>query len=76
MTKTENTVRSFELVCDGQYVAEVEVALIETDSEWSPYLSLADAERLEGLRSALRRGDLNAAAMLGKVNKLTPVAAK
>ena len=76
MTKSEKPVRSVELVREGRYVAEVEVELIETESEWSPYLSLAEAEKLEDIRSALRRGDLTAAGKIGKVYQLTPVAAE
>lgn len=63
-----------ELVREGSYLAEVPVTLIETGSEWSPYLSLDDAEKLDEVRLALRRGDLKAAARLGKVYELKPVA--
>ena len=65
-----------ELVREGQYMAEVPVTLIETGSGWSPYLSLDDAEKLDEVRLALRRGDLKAAARLGKVCELTPVIAE
>ena len=44
-----------KLVHEGKYVAEVEVELIETDSGWSPYLSLDDAFKLDDVREALRR---------------------
>jgi len=39
MTKKSRT----KLVHEGEYVAEVEVELIESDEGWSPYLSLEDA---------------------------------
>ena len=71
--KTRPTV---ELVHEGRYAAEVDVALIETDSEWSPYFSLEDIEKLDAVRLALRSGDLKAAAKLGRVFELTPVAAE
>jgi len=32
-----------KLVHEGQYVAEVDVELIDTGDGWSPYLSLEDA---------------------------------
>ena len=32
-----------KLVHEGQYVAEVEIELIDTDEGWSPYLSVDDA---------------------------------
>jgi hypothetical protein len=63
-----------KLVHEGQYVAEVEVELIDTDDGWSPYLSLADAYKLDDVRDALRRGDLKSATRLSRVYSLTPVA--
>jgi len=62
-----------KLVHEGKYVAEVDVELLETDDEWSPYLSMDDANKLDEVREALRRGDLKAAARLGRVFALTPV---
>ena len=62
-----------KLVHEGRYVAEVEVELLERDDEWSPYLSLEDAYKLDDVREALRRGDIKAAAQHGKVYTLTPV---
>lgn len=69
------TKKSTKLVHEGQYVAEVDVELIVTGEGWSPYLSLDDAYKLDDVRQALREGDLKAAARLGRVFKLTPVAA-
>ena len=63
-----------KLVHEGQYVAEVDVELLETGDEWSPYLSLDDAYKLDDIREALRRGDVKAAAQHGRVFTLTPVA--
>ncbi len=62
-----------KLVHEGKYVAEVDVELLETDDEWSPYLSVDDANKLDNVREALRRGDLKAAARLGRLFALTPV---
>ena len=64
-----------KLVREGDYVAEVDVELVETDTGWSPYLSLDDAYRLDDVREALRRGDLKAASRLARVYTLTPVSA-
>ena len=61
------------LIREGQYVAEVEVDLIETDEAWSPYLSQEDAYKLDDVRDALRRGDLTGAGRLARVYALTPV---
>jgi len=41
-----------KLVREGQYVAEVDVKLIEEDEGWSPYLSLEDAAQLDSVREA------------------------
>jgi hypothetical protein len=62
-----------KLVHEGDYAAEVEVERLETEEAWSPYLSLDDAEKLDSVREALRRGDLAAASRLARVYRLTPV---
>lgn len=61
-------------VLEGQYVAQVDTELIDTDVGWSPYLSLDDAKKLDDVREALRRGDLKKASQLARVFTLTPVA--
>ena len=62
-----------KLVHEGSYVAEVDIELIETGEGWSPYLSLEDAEKLDDVREALRREDIDTASKLSKVYRLTPV---
>lgn len=69
MRRTNRT----KLVREGNYVAEVDVELVETDEDWSPYLSLEDAYKLDGVRDALRRGDLETATRLARVFLMTPV---
>lgn len=59
---------------EGQYVAEVEVVLIEDESGWSPYLSVEDTYKLDDVREALRHGDLESAAKYGRIYELRPVA--
>jgi len=61
-------------VHEGSYVAAVEVALIEDDTGWSPYLSVADAHKLDDAREALRRGELEQAGRYGRIYELRPVA--
>lgn len=61
------------LLREGYYVAEVDVELIITEEDWSPYLSLEDVYKLDDVRQALRRGDIEAASRLGRVFRLTPV---
>ena len=62
-----------KLVREGPYAAEVDVELVEAGSGWSPYLSLDDAHKLDEVRDALRRGDVQAASRLARVFNLTPV---
>jgi hypothetical protein len=59
-------------VHEGPYAAEVD--LIEDENGWGPCLSVADAEKLDEVRDALRRGDIHSAAQLARVFSLTPVA--
>lgn len=68
-----NARRHTRFVREGSYAAEVDVELIEEDNGWSPYLSLNDARKLDAVREALRRGDLEAASRLARVFSLTPV---
>jgi len=58
---------------EGKYVAEVDVDFIQTDSGWSPYISVEDAYKLDDVRTALREGDIDRASRLAKVFTLTPV---
>ena len=69
MTRRHQT----KFVHEGEYVAEVEVELLESTEGWAPYLSLEDAQKLDEVREALRRGDLTTASKLARVFRLTPV---
>ena len=64
------------LVREDDFVAEVDVNLIEADGGWAPYLSLDDAYRLDDVREELRSGDLQRAAQLAsRVYRLTSATA-
>lgn len=65
--------RQVKFVHEGEYAAEVEVDLLDTGEGWAPYLSLEDAQRLDDVREALRRGDLERAGKLARVFRLTPI---
>ena len=69
MTKRHHT----KFVHEGNYVAEVDVEILDTGEGWSPYLSLEDAQKLDDVREALREGDLQRATKLAHVFSLTPV---
>ena len=62
-----------KLVREGQYAAEVKVELTDSDTGWSPYLSLEDAQKLDDVREALRQGNLKKASEHAKVYKLTHI---
>jgi hypothetical protein len=72
--KIMSTRKKIKYIHEGQYVAEVEVELIESDEAWSPYLTVDDAYHLDDLRNALRRGDLEAAVQHGRIYELRPIA--
>ncbi len=63
-----------KLIHEGNYIAEIDVELIQQDSGWSPYLSLDDAYKIDDVREALRREDLQSASQLSRVFRLTPIA--
>lgn len=63
-----------KLVREGDFLAEVEVLLIDSEESWSPYLSVEDACKLDDVREALHRGDIRAAARHARIFALTPVA--
>jgi hypothetical protein len=63
-----------KLVHVDEYVAEVDVELVYTDDDWSPYLSVNDAMKLDDVREALRQKDFQTATKLARVYKLSPLA--
>lgn len=69
MSTTKKSVRVRE------YAAEVEVELIDSDAGWAPYLSMSDADKLDDVREALERGDLERASQVARVFRLTPIEA-
>jgi hypothetical protein len=69
MTKRRQT----KLVHEGEYLAKVEIELLDSEEGWSPYLSLEDAQKLDEVREALRRGDLITAGKLARIFRLGPV---
>ncbi len=69
-----NKRRHIKFVHEGQFVAEVEVELIESEDSWAPYLSREDVYKLDEVRQALHRGDIETAAKFGRVYGLKPLA--
>lgn len=67
------SVKTIELIREGDHLAEVEVDLIGDEGGWSPYVSPRDARKLDEARLALRAGDLAKAAKFGRVFELRPI---
>jgi len=65
--------RRKKMIHKGSYVAEVEVELIDTDQGWSPCLSLEDSKKLDEVREALRKKNLETAFRFARVYPLTPL---
>ncbi len=70
-----HTRKHTKLIHEGKYVAEVEIEIIDSEEGWSPYISMEDALKLDEIRDALRKNDLERAKKLGKIYILKPVAA-
>ncbi len=68
------TQHKIKFIHEGKYAAEVDVELIVNEDEWSPYLSLDEAYKLDEIREALRKGDLKSIAGKAKVYELHPIA--
>ncbi|MFO7973591.1 MAG: hypothetical protein R6V12_03050 [Candidatus Hydrogenedentota bacterium] len=62
-----------KFVHEGGYVAEIEVELMEDETGWSPYISVEDARRLDGVRKALHCGNLKSAQEYGPIYELRPI---
>jgi hypothetical protein len=64
-----------KLVQVGDYLAEVEIKLIDDAGGWGPYVSPEDAYRIDDVRKALKGGDIEEASKIGRIYKITPIAA-
>ena len=69
-----NKRKHIKYIHEGHYVAEVDVELIDAEEGWSPYLTLDDALKLDDVRAALNRGDLEAASQSARIYTMTPIA--
>lgn len=58
---------------EGEYMVEMQVTLTELDHAWGPLLAADDVKRLDLVRDALRRRDLDTASKFGRVFKLSPL---
>jgi hypothetical protein len=65
--------RKTKYIHEGEYVAAVEIELLEDETGWSPYMSLEDAYKLDDVRDALRKRDVRTAGRFGDVFRMEPV---
>ncbi|TAJ94675.1 MAG: hypothetical protein EPO31_08915 [Gammaproteobacteria bacterium] len=65
--------RKIKYIHEGHYVAEIAIAVTESEQGWSPTISLEDAYKLDDAREALKAGNLKAAAQYGRVYEFRPV---
>lgn len=68
-----NTKTQTKIIRQSEYLAEIQITLTYTDHDWSPYLSLEEAGKLDNLRLALQNKDLKTASQFAKIYHLTPV---
>ena len=64
--------RQTKLIPEGKYAAEVVLNFSITTPDWSPYLTVEDAKKLD-VRKALRCNDVDCASQLARIYQLTPV---
>ena len=63
---------------EGEYVAEIDVELLEDEDAqpgWGPYFSADHALKLDDVRRALREGNIAEAAKTARIYRLIPVSA-
>jgi len=63
-----------KLIHEGDYVAEVRISIEQSDGPWAPYVSPDEATKLDEVRLALRKNDIETAAKYGKVYRVSLIA--
>jgi len=59
---------------EGNYVAQVEIELIDSNNSWSPTMTLETAYLLDDIRLALRQDDIKTAAKYATVFEMKKIA--
>ena len=65
--------KKIKLIHEGRFAAQVEIDLINDETGWAPYLSVADARKLDAVRLALKAGRVAEVAAIARVCELQPV---
>ena len=66
--------KSKNILHEANYVAQVEIELIDSSTGWSPSMSLDTAYILDDIRLALRQGDIQTAAKYATVFEIKKIA--
>lgn len=69
------TMQASQLIREGQYAAEVLIALHDDGGEWGPTVTREDIQKLDRVRAALRAGDFKLAEKDAKIYRLVPYSA-
>ena len=72
--KILNKRKQTKFLHEGNYVAQVEIELIDSNAGWSPSMSLETAYILDDIRLALRQGDIQTAAKYATVFEMKQIA--
>lgn len=65
-----------KIIKEGTFLAEIDIHLIDTDSDWSPCISIEDVVKIDEVRDALRKGELSIASKYAKIYSLQPLESK
>lgn len=63
-----------KLVHEGQYIAEVPIEVEDVDQPWAPWVTGEEVQKLDDVRLALRRNDIETAGKYGKIYRVIQVA--
>jgi hypothetical protein len=66
------SMQASQLIREGQYAAEVLIALHDDGGEWGLTVTPEDIQKLDRVRTALRAGDFKLAEQDAKVYRLVP----
>jgi len=58
----------------GDVMAEIEVEMTDEPESWGPHIEPSEVDRIDGLRKALKSGDLKAASKQAKLYSVKPLA--
>ena len=72
--KILNKRKQTKFLHEGNYVAQVEIELVDSSTGWFPSMSLDTAYILDDIRLALRQGDIQTAAKYATVFEMKKIA--